>query len=147
MALTPQTIQTAKNSQRKKKRVGRGNGSGRGTYSGRGLKGQRSRSGGKKGTKFLGFKSSLKKMPKLRGFKSPHAKKQTVTLKTLNRIVSSDDVITPQYLMKKGVVSNVRDGVKIVATGVIDKKVQIKGCLATKQALALIEKAGGSLIV
>ena len=145
MAISLHTIQPQKGSKKSKKRIGRGLGS-TGRTSGRGQKGQKSRAGSS-GMQRLGIRKMMLATPKLRGFKSPHAKKQTVTLKTLNRIVSSDDVITPQYLMKKGVVSNVRDGVKIVATGVIDKKVQIKGCLATKQALALIEKAGGSLIV
>ncbi len=50
-----------------KKRVGRGNASGKGSYSGRGLKGQRSRSGGKKGLKLRGLRRLSKRLPKLRG--------------------------------------------------------------------------------
>jgi large subunit ribosomal protein L15 len=145
MALTPGTIKASGGSKRSAKRLGRGNGSGKGTYSGRGLKGQRSRSGGKSGTKRRGFKQSLQKIPKLRGFNSPHTPKHTVTLYTLNRVFQADEVVTPRILMNKGVVSDIKSGVKIVARGKIEKKILIKDCLASKKAIELIEKAGGKL--
>ncbi len=138
-----ETIEAIKS--RSKKRVGRGNGSGRGTYSGRGLKGQRSRSGGKSGTKRRGFKMSLQKIPKLRGFKSMAPKKETVTLSMLEKVCNNDDVVTPFFLEDKGIISKPKVGVKIVASGVITKKLQIKNCLATKGAAEAIEKVGGSI--
>ena len=146
MAIGAHTIQTSTNSKRTKKRVGRGNGSGKGTYSSRGLKGQRSRSGGKGGTQRRGFKASLQKIPKLRGFKSLVAKKEVVSLGTLNRVCTAGDAVTPMFLNKKGVVDNPKNGVKIVATGKLEKSLTVKGCLASKSAAVSIESAGGKII-
>lgn len=145
METTAHTIKTGTVAKRTKKRVGRGNGSGKGTYSARGLKGQRSRSGGRGGLKRKGFKMSLQKVPKLRGFKSQQPQKEAVTLATLNRICKEGDVVTPTFLKKKGVVDNPDNGVKIIATGTLEKKVTLKGCLASSTAAVAIEKAGGSL--
>ena len=86
MTLSAHTISGNKSASPRKKRVGRGNASGRGTYATRGLKGQRSRSGGKGGLKLRGFKQSLQKVPKLRGFKSPNPANQTVSLGTIERV-------------------------------------------------------------
>lgn len=144
MALTASTIQKPKGV-KIKKRVGRGNGSGTGTYSGRGLKGQRSRSGGKSGGKRRGLKAALQKVPKLRGFKSITPKKETVTLRTLERTFANGDTVTPYTLEAKGVIARPKRGVKIVATGELSKKLDIKQCIATKQAALAIEKAGGTI--
>ena len=146
MSLSPSTIKSARGSKRTSKRLGRGNASGKGTFAARGLKGQKSRSGGKSRTQIRGFKASLQKIPKLRGFKSLQAKKETVTLSQLEKVAEKDKVITPNFLNRKGLVANIRNGVKIVATGEIKKKVEIKGCLASKKAVELIEKAGGKLV-
>lgn len=146
MSLSASTIKPGKNSRRTAKRVGRGNSSGKGTYSGRGLKGQRSRSGGKSRTQIRGFKASLQKVPKLRGFKSIHSKKETVTLATLERITEAGDVVTPRYLDKKGVINHPENGVKIVARGELKNKITIKSCLASKIAVELIEKNGSKIV-
>jgi len=145
MALSPNTIKSAKDSRKKSKRIGRGNASQKGTYAGRGLKGQKSRSGGKSGTRRRGFKASLQKVPKLRGFKSLQARKETVTLAQLEKYCETGKEITPNYLKVKKVISRPQNGVKIVATGELKKKLVIKGCLASKKAVELIEKAGGEL--
>lgn len=57
------------------RRVGRGNASGNGTTAGRGTKGQRARTGGKKGLKYKGLRSTLLKLPKFKGMK-PKTKKK-----------------------------------------------------------------------
>lgn len=146
MALTPATIKSAFGSKRGVKRVGRGNGSGKGAYSGRGGKGQTARSGGKKRTQIRGFKPFLQKIPKVRGFKSIYKKQETVTLKVLNRVAEDGREITPDFLKSKGVVSRIENGIKIVATGELNKKIIVKNCKASKQAIAAIEKAGGSIV-
>ncbi|MFH0857155.1 MAG: 50S ribosomal protein L15 [Candidatus Magasanikbacteria bacterium] len=146
MSLTANTISS--NPKAKKanvKRVGRGNGSGKGSYSARGMKGQRSRSGGKSGLKIKGFRQSLLKIPKLRGFHSMYDKKQTVTLATLNRICEVGDVVTPFFLEKKGAIARADAGVKIVSKGKIMKNIEVQGCLLSKVALDAIEKAGGKV--
>lgn len=145
MGLAPNTIKPPRGARHTSKRLGRGNSSGKGTSSGRGTKGQKARSGGKRGTDRLGFKPSLQKIPKLRGFRSAQPKKQTITLATLERIVSGDSVITPQLLKQKGVISRPEYGVKILASGQLTKKVTVNGCVASKKAMEAIEKAGGSL--
>ncbi len=66
MIITLSSLKPQKN-RKKKKRVGRGNSSGHGTYSGRGIKGQRSRSGGKKGLKLKGLKVFISQVKKAKG--------------------------------------------------------------------------------
>ncbi len=142
MALTPGTIKPGDRTTRKK-RVGRGDASGKGTYSGRGLKGQRSRSGGKNGTRLRGFKAQLQKMPKLRGFKSMHPKPEVVTLQMLDRAFDNGDLVTPGLLAKKKVIAHPDRGVKIVVKGDLNKKLTIRECKASAGAKAAIEKVGG----
>lgn len=145
MALTPSTIKPGKRVKHSTKRVGRGNGSQKGTYSARGLKGQRARSGGKRGLLRRAFKAQLQKVPKVRGFKSKYIRPEIVTLAVLNRICEEGAVVTVGFLNKKGIISDGSKGVKVVATGKIEKKILVQGLLATKEALAAIEKAGGKL--
>lgn len=145
MGLSPHTIKSSKGAKKSSRRVGRGNAAGGGTYAGRGLKGQRSRSGGKGGLKRRGFKQALQKVPKLRGFKSPHAKKAVVTLSTLERVAKAGEVVTPWTLEQVGVIARAATGVKIVARGTLTKKVDVQSCVASKAAVEAIEKAGGSI--
>lgn len=145
MTLTPTTIRSAHGARRTSKRVGRGNGSGRGTYSGRGMKGQRARSGGRRGLARLGFKSALQKAPKTRGFQSIHPKMAVVSLRTLERVCAEGEQVTPAVLEQKGAIRTPKFGVKIVATGTLTKKLTITDCVASKKAVELIEKAGGNI--
>lgn len=145
MSIGAHTISPKIGSGRVKKRVGRGNGSQKGTYSSRGMKGQRARSGGKAGTALRGGKQNFLKVPKLRGFKSMHAKAQTVTLSTLERVAEEGVAITPYFLKQKHVISNTSYPVKIVVSGVLTKKIIVENCIATKMAIAIIEKAGGKI--
>jgi len=133
------SVQTKK----KRKRVGRGNASGKGTYSGRGLKGQRSRSGGKKGLKLKGFKRNLLNLPKFKGNKSLRPNNQVVGLAELNQEFKADDKVNPAVLLKKGLISNNKAKVKILNKGEISVKLKVSGCLVSKAAKQAIEKAGG----
>jgi large subunit ribosomal protein L15 len=146
MTLSTHTIKPRGGAKKTSKRVGRGNASGKGTYAARGLKGQRSRSGGKGGTKRRGFKQSLQKVPKSRGFTSMHPKSQTVTLAVLNRVMDEGAEVTPFSLKEKGLIRQTAIPVKIVATGTVEKKMTVHGCLASKRAVELIEKAGGKIV-
>ncbi len=142
MAIELHTIKSPKN--RSKKRVGRGNG-GKGTYSGRGLKGQRSRTGGAGGLKRFGMKSALLKVPKLRGFKSIYAKKEAVSLSTLEKTMDGSKIVTPELLKEMKLIRSIKKGVKIVANGELTKKIAVKGCGVSAKAKEAIEKAGGSV--
>lgn len=146
MSLRADTIKPNTGSRREKRRLGRGNGSGRGTTAGRGMKGQRARSGGKGGRKVLGFKQSFQKVPKLRGFTSPHSKAQVITLALLEKHAVEGQEVTRAWLKKVGVIRNVRLPVKVVLAGELNKKITLMGCSATKGALAAIEKVGGSVV-
>jgi len=132
-----------------KKRIGRGGK--RGTYSGKGMKGQKSRSGGNVNPLFEGGRTSLiQKMKKNRGFKSPHAKKVTISLTRLESLYNDGDTVSIATLVEKKVLraKTVRYGARIVATGDITKKVKIDGKIGiTKIAQEKIEKAGGEISI
>lgn len=144
--LSLHTIKSGKNSRTRKVRVGRGNASGHGTYSSRGGKGQRARSGGRSGLKILGFKQTLQRIPKVGGFKSHRIRPAVVTLGELQRAFPDGAVVSPDTVVKKGLIENGRAGVKILATGELKKKLTIKGCKVTAGAKAAIEAAGGSVL-
>lgn len=145
MSLSPNTIRPASGSTRTPKRLGRGNGSQKGTMSGRGGKGQKARSGGKRGRRKLAFKKILQKVPKLRGFRSIVNKRETVTFHRIASVFQKNDVVTPWTLVKKGLVNNPKNGVKIVATGELNMPLVFRDCFVSKTAIAQIEKAGGSV--
>ena len=145
MTLSPSTL-SSKRVKKNTKRLGRGNASGKGTYSARGMKGQRSRSGGKGGLMRRAFKAQLQKVPKLRGFKSPALKPETVTLAMLEKFAVEGTEVTPFFLKEQKVIRSFKKGAKIVASGELKKKLTIKNCLATKKAVEAIEKAGGKII-
>jgi len=146
MTIGAHTIKPAVGAHKRSKRLGRGNATQKGTTAGRGMKGQRARSGGKAGTKYMGFKRARQQVAKLRGFTSLSPKAQTVTLFTINRVVVDAVEVTPTFLREKNVIADIRRPVKIVATGELTKKVTIRGCFATKQAVVNIEKLGGSIV-
>lgn len=142
MSLTLHTIKPFPKSKRKVKRVGRGLGS-KGTYSGRGQKGQRARSGGKKGLKLKGLKKMLLGIPKVRGFKSPYPKMAVVNVGDLEQRYQTGDKVTPQTLLEKGLIDKIEVGVKILGDGELKKKLTIEGCVVSQNAKEKIEKVGG----
>lgn len=123
-------------------RVGRGIGSGLGKTSGRGHKGQKARSGGGVRRGFEGGQTPLyRRLPK-RGFTNIHAKDYVeVTLKMLNK--STTDEVTADSLIKDGIISKAKDGIVILATGNLDKKLTVKAVRFTKAAKEKIEALGG----
>ena len=125
-----------------KKRVGRGIGSGLGKTSGRGQKGQKSRSGGGVRRGFEGGQTPLyRRLPK-RGFTNIHASNYTeVTLTMLNK--SKADVVTAESLIEEGIISKANDGIVVLATGKLDKKVNVTAVRFTKSAKEKIEALGG----
>ncbi len=108
-----------------RRRVGRGIGSGLGKTSGRGHKGQKARSGGGVRRGFEGGQTPLyRRLPK-RGFKNIHASKYTeVTLTMLNN--SKSETVTAESLIADGIISKANDGIVVIATGNLDKKLTVK---------------------
>ena len=109
-----------------RKRIGRGGKTG--TTAGRGSNGQKSRTGASVDPLFEGGRSTLlERMKKVRGFKSIHPKKHTVTLTDLERVLADGDVVTRALLVEKRIVDKkaLHEGVKIVATGTLSKKLTL----------------------
>ena len=126
-----------------KKRVGRGIGSGLGKTSGRGHKGQKARSGGGVRRGFEGGQTPLyRRLPK-RGFNnSVHANDYVeVTLTMLNK--SSKEDVTAESLIEDGIIRKAKDGIVILATGKLEKKLNVKAVKFTKAAQEKIEALGG----
>ena len=127
-------------------RVGRGIGSGLGKTSGRGQKGQKARSGGGVRRGFEGGQTPLyRRLPK-RGFTNIHAKTYTeVTLSMLNKVKSEE--VTAESLLKEGIIGKINDGIVILGTGKLEKKLSVKAKKFTKSAAEKIEAAGGKIEV
>ena len=123
-------------------RVGRGIASGNGKTSGRGQKGQKARSGGGVRRGFEGGQTPLyRRLPK-RGFNNIHAKNYTeVTLTMLNKSTVSD--VTAETLLADGIIGKVNDGIVVLATGKLDKKLNVKAKRFTAKAKEEIEALGG----
>ena len=126
----------------KRTRVGRGVGSGLGKTSGRGHKGQKARSGGGVRRGFEGGQTPLyRRLPK-RGFNNIHAKNYTeVTLTMLNKSTVAD--VTAETLLADGIIGKVNDGIVVLATGKLDKKLNVKATRFTAKAKEQIEALGG----
>ena len=128
---------------KKKTVVGRGVGSGLGKTSGRGHKGQKARSGGGVRRGFEGGQTPLyRRLPK-RGFNnSVHADDYVeVTLTMLNK--SSKEDVTAESLIEDGIIRKAKDGIVILATGKLEKKLNVKAVKFTKAAQEKIEALGG----
>lgn len=124
-------------------RLGRGQGSGNGKTAGKGAKGQKARSGGMGKLGFEGGQTPLaRRLPK-RGFTNFTRKEYAiVNLDQLNRFAEGTEV-TPALLHDTGLVKNLKDGLKVLGEGELEKKLTVKANKFSKSAVALIEKAGG----
>ena len=129
-----------------RRRVGRGMASGLGKTSGRGHKGQKARSGGGVRRGFEGGQTPLyRRLPK-RGFTNIHAKNYTeVTLSMLNKSEASE--VTAESLLAEGIIGKINDGIVVLGTGSLDKKLTVKAKRFTKSAAEKIEAVGGKIEV
>ncbi len=133
-----------------RKRVGRGMGSGLGKTAGRGHKGQKSRTG----VAIKGFEGGQmplhRRLPK-RGFNNISAKSFAVV--NLDRVQTAIDAgkldakqaVTSEALIAAGVARRTKDGVRLLGSGELKAKVAFKVQGASKNAVAAVEKAGGSV--
>lgn len=145
-ALTLHQLRPKPNSQRRRRRVGRGNAS-RGTYSGRGAKGQRSRTGGTRGIIRRSLKSLLERVPKQRGFQSRHAKMAVVNLDVLERQAKGVAVVTPGWMVSSGLIATAADGVKVLGQGTVSRAMTVQAHAFSATAKSAIEKVGGKAVV
>lgn len=132
-------------SKRKAKRVGRGLGSGHGKTSTKGHKGQKARSGGAKGPSFEGGQTPLQRRLPKRGFKNSPFKKEyaIVNLRDISRITNTD-VITPEVFLQSKIIKDIKNGIKILGMGNIERPLTIKAHAFSSAAIAKIKAAGGN---
>ncbi len=130
----------------KKQRVGQGMGSGRGKVSGRGMKGAKSVSGYSRMRGFEGGQMPIhRRLPK-RGFNNIfRTEYAVVNVARLNEL--EGDSFDPESLLKSGVVSKLLDGVKILGTGELQRKISVKAQAFSKSAVEKIQAAGGTVEV
>ncbi len=127
------------------KRVGRGPGSGMGKTATRGENGQKSRSGASIPAWFQGGQSPLyRRIPK-RGFNNKRFRVEyaTINLSDLNNFFKDGDVVTPEILKERGIIKKSLAGIKVLATGTLEKKLNIKAQRFSSKAVTKIEEAGG----
>jgi large subunit ribosomal protein L15 len=133
-------------SRHRPKRVGRGPGSGLGKTAGRGEKGQKSRSGYSRKRGFEGGQMPLVRRVPKRGFHNIFRKEYAiVNVGRLEKIESEE--VTPQSLLKSGVISSLRDGLKILGDGELTRAVKVSAHRISKTAREKIEAAGGKVEV
>jgi len=124
-------------------RRGRGHGSGNGKTAGRGHKGQRSRSGSGGKVGFEGGQMPLyRRLPK-RGFKCRNSKEIVAINVQLLNVFDDGAVVDIAALKQKGLVSNPRDGVKILGNGAVTKKLTVQVNYFSQAAVEKIQSAGG----
>jgi large subunit ribosomal protein L15 len=136
-----------KGSRKNRKRLGRGIGSGSGKTAGRGAKGQNARSGGGVRPGFEGGQMPLQRRLPKRGFTNIFKKKfAEINLRDLTRFESGSLVDEPA-LVRCGLISGKRDGIKLLGKGEITYPLSIKVNRISKSARAKIEAAGGNIEV
>ena len=126
-----------------RKRVGRGMGSGMGKTSTRGHKGQRSRSGSRMMRGFEGGQMPLhRRLPK-RGFTNIFKKQYAiVNLGRLDKL--EGDTFNPDRLLELGIIKKLGDGLKVLGSGQLTRKIQIAAHLYSKSAKEKIQASGGT---
>ena len=129
------------------KRKGRGHATGNGKTAGRGHKGQKARSGGGVRIGFEGGQMPLARRIPKRGFHNIFAKPlESVNVSALEKFEDGAEV-TAEILCNAGIVKNALDGIKILGTGTLTKKLTVKANAFSEGAKAKIEAAGGNVEV
>jgi large subunit ribosomal protein L15 len=140
--------------QKSRKRIGRGIGSGKGRYSGRGIKGQKSRAGSHKMR--AGFEGGqmpiYMRLGKLRGSTSKDAmpigpfrtSTAPVNVGSLDRFDDGAEV-TPESLVDKGLLKNTKIDVKLLGNGELKKKLTVRVHAISATAREKVEQAGGTV--
>ena len=144
------TLNTKEKINKSKMRVGRGIGSGKGKTSGRGVKGQKSRSGVALKSFEGGQMPLYRRLPK-RGFNSLN--KENIAILNLENIqslidkqkIKASDLLNSDLLKKLNLINKNSMKLKILGTGSIKDKINIEADLASKSAIAKLEKIGGSI--
>jgi len=125
-----------------RKRIGRGMGSGRGKTSTRGHKGQHAGTGFSQSRGFEGGQMPIhRRLPK-RGFTNIFKKQYAiVNLSLLEKLAG--DSFNPDTLIGLGIVKKLGEGLKVLGTGQLTRRITVEAHQFSKSAVEKIEKAGG----
>lgn len=138
-------LKSAKGARKRKRRVGRGEGSGRGGTSGKGHKGQKSRSGGSIPAWFEGGQLPLTRRIPIKGFKNPSGRTyEVINLRDLERS-GLEGTVTVGVLKAAGVVTGSRKPVKVLGMGEVTRAMDLKVNAISAKAREKIEAAGGTV--
>ncbi len=137
-----------KGASKKKRIIGRGQGSGRGTTAGRGNKGQKSRSGGKTYIGFEGGQMPLYRRLARRGFSNYPFKKeyQVINVDEIQKYYIDGEIVNSETLRQKGLIRKTLP-VKILGNGELTRKLDFDVEAVSASAKEKIEKAGGTISV
>jgi large subunit ribosomal protein L15 len=136
-------LKPASGSIRERRRVGRGPGSGRGKTAGRGEKGQKSRSGYSRKLGFEGGQMPLHRRVPKRGFRNPTRKEFAyINVQVLEKF-ESGTIITPEMLLREGIVRKLRSGLKVLGNGTLTKPLTVQAHRFSAKAAETIAAAGG----
>ncbi|NMB49480.1 MAG: 50S ribosomal protein L15 [Bacteroidales bacterium] len=142
-------LKPAKGATKTRKRIGRGEGSGRGGTSTRGHKGAKSRSGYSRQRGFEGGQMPLqRRVPKF-GFRPVRrVEYKAVNIGKLQEIAETEKIskITPDVLVKTGIVSSKKHLIKILGKGSLTAKLEVEAHAFSKSAEEAIKSAGGTVI-
>ena len=136
-------LRPAPGSNKRRKVVGRGPGSGHGKTSGRGHKGNKAR--GQVNPNFEGGQTLLhRRLPQLRGFKPVNKKDYAIVNVGALAGFESGAEVTPDVLIQRGILRDVRDGVKILGDGELTTKLTVRAHKFSHSAIEKIQAAGGA---
>jgi large subunit ribosomal protein L15 len=136
-------LRPPKGARKKRKRIGRGEGSGHGGTSTKGHKGYKARSGGKRSPGFEGGQMPLQRRLPKRGFKNPSRKEwSVVNLQDLSAFPDGA-VVDVEGMKTSGLVKKVGFGVKILGEGEISRPLTVRAQAFSLSARKKIEAAGG----
>ena len=138
-------LHPAEGSSHRRKRLGRGMGSGHGKTSTRGHKGAKAR--GQVNPNNEGGQTPLhRRLPQIRGFKPVNKKFYAlVNIDVLEASFEAGAEVTPEILISRGILRDIHDGLKILGDGELTKKLTVSAHKFSKNAIAKLEAAGGSV--
>jgi large subunit ribosomal protein L15 len=138
------SLKPAIGSTKNRKRIGRGTGSGHGKTATKGHKGQKARSGGNVEPGFEGGQMPMQRRLPKRGFNPLSRKEYSLVNLSRLEVFDAGDSVDVEAMLKKGLISKVKDGIKILADGEITKALKIKAHKFSAAAKSKIEAAGGT---
>lgn len=139
------TMKPAAGASKNRKRIGRGPGSGHGKTATKGHKGQKARSGGSVKPGFEGGQMPMQRRLPKRGFLPLTRKEFAVINISQLEAFENGSVVDPAAIVKSGLVSNIHDGIKILAKGKLTKSLTVKAHKFSASAKEMIQAAGGSV--